>query len=132
MYRYIFDVLPPKCTGTFLTYKKGLNVQYIFAGPPPLRGGDATPVVFFRRIHEIRPIRSCGSVSGVHIVFLLCFELRFFKTSISLVILNVPSMQLGHVGTTYSSIHVYIQISIDMCVYIYIHILHLYICTVFF
>ena len=40
MYRYIFDVLLPKCTGTFLTYKKGLNVQYIFAGLPPLRGGD--------------------------------------------------------------------------------------------
>ena len=40
MYRYIFDVLPPKCTGTFLTYQNGLNVQYIFGGPPPLRGGD--------------------------------------------------------------------------------------------
>ena len=35
MYRYIFDVLPPKCTGTFLTYQNGLNVQYIFGGPPP-------------------------------------------------------------------------------------------------
>ena len=43
MYRYIFDVLPPKCTGTFLTYQNGLNVQYIFGGPPPLRGGDYLP-----------------------------------------------------------------------------------------
>ena len=47
MYRYIFDVLPPKCTGTFLTYQNGLNVQYIFGGPPPLRGGDGIDVYIY-------------------------------------------------------------------------------------
>ena len=47
MYRYIFDVLPPKCTGTFLTYQNGLNVQYIFGGPPPLRGGDVYILFYF-------------------------------------------------------------------------------------
>ena len=45
MSRYIFDVLPQKCTGTFLTYQNGENVQYIFGGPPPLRGGDVLYVV---------------------------------------------------------------------------------------
>ena len=40
MYRYIFDVLEKNVPVHFWRTKTGENVQYIFGGPPPLRGGD--------------------------------------------------------------------------------------------
>ena len=40
MYRYILDVLEKNVPVHFWRTKTGENVQYIFGGPPPLRGGD--------------------------------------------------------------------------------------------